>query len=280
MRPVDVARITGAVARLAEESNYRLDRGYVAYLEDALASEDSPDAQHVLEELLENARLAEGGSAPLCQDTGVAVVFFEIGQRVQLVDGDLASAVDAGVRRGYCGGYLRGSMVGDPLLRENTGDNTPAIVHVDLVPGDRVKIWFLPKGAGSENMSRSAMLRPADGRQGIIDFVVETVADAGASACPPLIIGVGLGGTFDFAPQLAKKALLRPLDTDNPAEHLAALERDILRAVNDLGIGAGGFGGRTTALDVRVQAHPCHIASLPVAVNLQCHAHRVGTVEI
>ncbi len=280
MREIDVAEVSAAVARLAEDSNYRLSRGYMARLENVLSIEDSDDARPVLEDLWENARLAAEGEAPICQDTGVAVVFLEIGQGVHLVGGDLAAAVDAGVSRGYRNGYLRNSVVGDPLLRENTGDNTPAVLHVDVVPGDAMKVWFLPKGAGSENMSRSAMLRPADGRRGVVDFVLETVEGAGASACPPLVVGVGLGGTFDLAPLLAKRALLRPLGGENSAEHLAALERDLLASINDLGIGAGGFGGRTTALAVHVEAHPCHIASLPVAVNLQCHAHRVGVVEL
>ena len=280
MREIDVAEVSAAVARLAEDSNYRLSRGYMARLENVLSIEDSDDARPVLEDLWENACLAAEGEAPICQDTGVAVVFLEVGQGVHLVGGDLAAAVDAGVSRGYRNGYLRNSVVGDPLLRENTGDNTPAVLHVDVVPGSAMKVWFLPKGAGSENMSRSAMLRPADGRRGVVDFVLETVEGAGASACPPLVVGVGLGGTFDLAPLLAKRALLRPLGVENSAEHLAALERDLLESINDLGIGAGGFGGRTTALAVHVEAHPCHIASLPVAVNLQCHAHRVGVVEL
>ncbi|MFO7942413.1 MAG: fumarate hydratase [Bacillota bacterium] len=280
MRSVDVGEIAEGIARLAKDSNYRLDRGYVAYLEDALAREDSPDARHILAELLENAEAAAEDEAPLCQDTGVAVVFLEIGQGVALTGGDLRRAVDEGVRRGYREGYLRSSVVRDPLMRENTGDNTPAVLHTEVVPGDRVIVHFLPKGAGSENMSRATMLRPADGREGVVDFVVDTVARAGASACPPLTVGVGLGGTFDMAPLLSKRALLRPLGPENPAKHLAVLERDILRRINELGIGAGGFGGASTALAVHVLAHPCHIASLPVAVNLQCHAHRVGTMRI
>lgn len=280
MRSVDVGEIAEGIARLAKDSNYRLDRGYVAYLEDALAREDSPDARHILAELLENAEAAAEDEAPLCQDTGVAVVFLEIGQGVALTGGDLRRAVDEGVRRGYREGYLRSSVVRDPLMRENTGDNTPAVLHTEVVPGDRITVHFLPKGAGSENMSRATMLRPADGREGVVDFVVDTVARAGASACPPLTVGVGLGGTFDMAPLLSKRALLRPLGPENPAKHLAVLERDILRRINELGIGAGGFGGASTALAVHVLAHPCHIASLPVAVNLQCHAHRVGTMRI
>ena len=280
MREIDVAEVSAAVARLAEESNYRLSPDYMARLQDVLSAEDSDDARPVLEDLWENACVAAEGEAPICQDTGVAVVFLAIGQDVHLVGGDLSDAVDAGVRCGYRRGYLRNSVVGDPLSRENTGDNTPAVLHVDVVPGSSIKIWFLPKGAGSENMSRSTMLRPADGRGGVVDFVLETVEAAGASACPPLVVGVGLGGTFDVAPLLAKRALLRPLEEENPAEHLAALERDLLASINALGIGAGGFGGRTTALAVHVEAHPCHIASLPVAVNLQCHAHRLGVAEI
>ncbi len=280
MRRIEVDRITEAVAHLATESNYRLDGDYLATLRRALDEEDSPDALPVLRDLMENAGLAAEGGAPLCQDTGVAVVFLELGQEVNLVGGDLRGAVDEGVRRGYRQGYLRNSVVRDPLLRENTGDNTPAVLHVDMVPGDGLTIWFLPKGAGSENMSRSAMLRPADGRRGVMDFVVDAVRLAGASACPPLVVGVGIGGTFDMAPLLAKKALLRPSGSANPAEHIAALERDMLAEVNRLGIGAGGFGGRTTALAVNVLTQPCHIASLPVAVNLQCHAHRVGKIEV
>ncbi|MFP4199859.1 MAG: fumarate hydratase [Clostridia bacterium] len=273
-------KITDAVDRLARDSNYRLDPGHVARLQEALAVEDSPDARHVLAELLQNAQAAVEGEAPLCQDTGVAVVFLEIGQEVELTGGDLRAAVDEGVRRGYREGYLRNSVVRDPLVRENTGDNTPALLHTEIVPGDEITVHLLPKGAGSENMSRAAMLRPADGRQGVVDFTVDTVARAGASACPPLIVGVGVGGTFDMAPLLAKRALLRPLGRENPTKHLAVLERDMLHRINELGIGAGGFGGATTALAVHVLTYPCHIASLPVAVNLQCHAHRVGSMRI
>jgi fumarate hydratase subunit alpha len=245
-------------------------------LEAAREREEDPVAKRTLGLILENARLAAERGRPLCQDTGVAVVFVELGQEVRLV-GDLEAAVNEGVRRAYVGGYLRRSVVADPLLRENTGDNTPAVLHVELRPGDEVKITVMPKGIGSENMSRLAMLKPADGRTGVINFVLETVARAGPNACPPLVVGVGVGGTMERAAYLAKKALLRRLDEPNPRPHLRELEEELFERVNELGIGPEGLGGRTTALAVLVEAFPTHIGGLPVAVNLGCHAARHAT---
>jgi len=216
----------------------------------------------------------------MCQDTGTAVVFVELGQDVHIEGGLLPDAVDEGVRQGYTEGYLRKSMVADPLRRKNTGDNTPAVVHVDLVAGDRLRLALLPKGGGAENMSRAAMLTPADGERGLRAFVLETVERAGPNACPPVIVGVGIGGTFDTVGQLAKRALLRRVGERHPDPYYAALEEELLAAVNALGIGPMGYGGTVTALDVRIETAPCHIVSLPVAVNMQCHAARVGRVEL
>ncbi|MDV5121969.1 MAG: fumarate hydratase, partial [Candidatus Scalindua sp.] len=217
---------------------------------------------------------------PVCQDTGFAVVFVEIGQEVIIEGQSLQEAINEGVRRGYKNGYLRKSIVKNPLDRVNTGDNTPAAIHTDIVPGDKLKITFLAKGGGCENMSRTAMLTPAQGRDGVIDFVVNTVKDAGANPCPPIIVGVGLGGTFEYVTLLSKKAILRPVGSHNKDSNTANLEADLLEEINKLGIGPQGFGGKITALAVHVETYPCHIASLPVAVNIECHSHRPKTVII
>ncbi|MDI3522659.1 MAG: fumarate hydratase subunit alpha [Bacillota bacterium] len=263
----------GVVEELCLKAVSRLPQDVRQALAAAEEREKDAVARRTLGLILENARLAAERGRPLCQDTGLAVVFVELGQEVCLA-GDLVQAVNEGVRRAYVNGRLRRSVVGDPLIRENTGDNTPAILHVELVPGDTVKLTVAPKGIGSENMSRLAMLKPADGREGVIRFVLETVVQAGPNACPPLVVGVGLGGTMERAAYLAKKALLRRLDEPNPKPHLRELEAELLRRVNDLGIGPEGLGGRTTALGVSVEAFPTHIGGLPVAVNLQCHAAR------
>ncbi|MGI6604652.1 MAG: fumarate hydratase [bacterium] len=252
----------------------RLPADVLRALEAALEREKDETAKRILTLTLDNARLAAERGRPLCQDTGLAVVFVRLGQGVRLVGAELAKVIDEGVRRAYVGGHLRRSVVADPLLRENTGDNTPAILHVEVVPGDEVEITVAPKGVGSENMSRLAMLKPADGRNGVIDFVLETVSQAGPNACPPLVVGVGLGGNLEWAAYLAKKALLRPLDVPNEKPHLRELECELLARINQLGVGPQGLGGYTTALGVAVEAFPTHIGGLPVAVNLQCHAAR------
>lgn len=249
-------------------------------LEEAAETEESPVGREIIAELLDNARLAQAESLPICQDTGMAVVLVELGQEVQITGGSLYLAIDEGVRQGYKEGYLRKSIVDDPLLRRNTGDNTPAFIKVEVVPGDIFRIHLLPKGGGSENVSRLAMLKPAQGAQGVKEFVLETLKLAGGNACPPYVVGVGIGGTFDYCAYLAKRALLREVGQPNPAQHLAELEGELLAAINDLGIGAQGFGGRKTALAVHIEAAPTHIACLPVAVNLSCHVLRHAYQEV
>jgi len=281
MRDVDVGRITDAVAELARRSNVELPADVVAALRAARDREGSAIAREVLDQLLLNAERAVETGLPLCQDTGVAVVFVDLGQDAHLVGGELQAGVDEGVRRGYEEGYLRKSVVRDPLDRStNTGDNTPAVVHVRVVPGDRVTLHFAPKGGGSENMSALWMLTPAQGRDGVIEAIAAQVSAAAGMPCPPLLLGVGLGGSFELSALLAKRALLRPLGEPSPEPDVAALERNILAAVNDTGVGPMGLGGVTTALAVHVERHPCHIASLPLALNVQCHAARHMTVEL
>lgn len=275
IREVHVGQITELVASLAVEACTQLGDDVLAFLERAVEQEESLAGRRVLVELIENANIAREHNLPLCQDTGLAVVYLEVGQDVHLVGGDLEEAVNEGVRRGYVGGYLRKSVVADPLgARCNTGDNTPAVLHTRIVPGDRVRVTVVPKGGGAENMSALAMLIPAQGRAGAVEFVVETVRRAGANPCPPLVVGVGIGGTFEKAAYMAKHALLREIGSANPKPRLAELEEEIERRCNALGIGPAGFGGRITVMDVFVEEAPCHIASLPVAVNLQCHAAR------
>jgi len=276
VRAVPVERVRDAVASLLEEAACRLPRDYLEALEAARAQEESPLGASVLDFLLANARLAEAERVATCQDTGMAVLFLEIGQEVLFTEGDLFTALEEGVRRAYRG--LRKSVVQDPLLRENTQDNTPPIVHYEIVPGDRVRIRALLKGFGAELMSALAMLPATAGEEGVKRFVLETVERAGPNACPPVIVGVGLGGSFDSVALLAKKALLRPLGTPNPKPHLAQLEKELLEAINALGIGPQGFGGRVTALAVHVESYPTHIAALPVAVNLNCSAPRRAEV--
>ncbi|MEZ4870574.1 MAG: fumarate hydratase [Caldilineaceae bacterium] len=271
VRPVDVALIYDAVADLCQRANYELGEDVTQALQASRAREANPLAGRVLDTIILNARIAGEDRQPMCQDTGTAVIFVKVGQDVHLVGGDLHAAINEGVRRGYRAGFLRNSIVGDPLFnRKNTGDNTPAVIHLDLVPGDQVHLTVMTKGGGAENMSRMKMLTPADGVAGVRAFVLETVQLAGPNACPPVIVGVGVGGTFDLAPMLAKEALLRPVGQPNADPQLAAFEQELLAAINALGIGPHGFGGSTTALAVHVVSHPTHIASLPVAVNLQC----------
>lgn len=273
MREIHVQQVTEAVSRLFVEANTFLGEDVLSALRRAREHEESPAAREVLGELLENATIARQEEVPMCQDTGLAVVFVELGQEVRIEGGYLYDAIQEGMRRGYREGYLRKSAC-HPFTRANTGDNTPAIIHMELVPGDRIRIVAVPKGGGSENMSRVVMLTPAVGKKGVVDFVIERVKESGSNPCPPIIIGVGIGGTFEKAAILAKKALLRPLGSVHPDQEVAALEGEILQRVNDLGIGPQGYGGRTTALGVHIEMMPCHIASLPVAVNIQCHAAR------
>lgn len=275
MRELDVAQVSDAVAKLAVEACTCLGDDVVAFFEKAIEREQSETGRDVLAQLLENANLAREKNLPLCQDTGLAVVFLEVGQDVHLVGGSLEEAVNEGVRKGYTEGYLRKSAVADPIgARKNTGDNTPAMLHTRIVPGDKVGIILAPKGGGAENMSALAMLKPAQGRQGAIDFVVETVSKAGPNPCPPIIVGVGLGGTFEKAAYLAKHALLREVGSTNPDPRLAELEDEIEERCNALGIGPAGLGGTVTVMDVFVEELPAHIASMPVAVNIQCHSAR------
>ena len=281
MRDVDVSLLTQTISTLFQEACHRLPDDVVAALRGAREREESPASRDILEKLLENAELAPRETSPLCQDTGLAVVFIELGQEVHLIGGDLRDAVNEGVRRGYRDGYLRKSVVRQPFTeRVNTGDNTPADMWVEIVPGDRVKVSVLPKGGGSENMSRLTVLTPAMGRKGIIDYVASVVDDAGGNPCPPLVVGVGIGGTTEKTMMLAKKSLLRPVGEPSPDPDNAALERDLLERINQLGVGALGYGGTVTALAVHVESFPCHIASLPVAVNLQCHSARRGIATV
>ena len=275
MREIDAKKVTETVARLFQEANFFLGDDVFNSLKQAVKEEESPLGRQVLEQILENADIAAKEHIPICQDCGFAVVYLELGQDVHIVGGDLYAAVEEGVRQAYSEGYLRKSIVRQPFsARVNTKDNTPAVIHTDIVPGDKLNITVLPKGGGSENMSRLAMLKPSEGRQGVIDFVVRAVDEAGSNPCPPVIVGVGIGGTSDQAMILAKKALLRQVGEPNSDPEVAELEKEILERVNNTGVGPQGFGGRTTALAVHAEVFPAHIASLPAAVNLQCHAAR------
>jgi fumarate hydratase subunit alpha len=273
MRELSTDKITQAVKELALKAAYQLGEDVRKALQEGLAQEASPTGRDVLNQLLENADIAKGGEFPMCQDTGLAVIFVELGQDVHLVGGDINEAIQEGVRQGYEEGYLRKSAC-DPFTRKNTGDNTPAIIHIRIVPGEKIKLTLAGKGGGSENMSRVMMLKPSDGKSGIMDYVVQRVREAGPNPCPPIVVGVGIGGTFEKAAMLAKEALLRPLDDSNHNPELAEMEQELLDRINGIGIGPAGLGGRTTALAVKVELMPCHIASLPVAVNINCHAHR------
>jgi fumarate hydratase subunit alpha len=273
MKQISCRIITEQVKKMCMEANFDLGEDVLQSFSAAQKNEEAPIGREIMGLLIENARIAREESIPMCQDTGFAVFFLELGTAVQIVDGSLSDAINEGVRQGYGEGYLRKSIC-HPFTRKNTGDNTPAVVHVDLVPGEQLKIIFAPKGGGSENMSRVTMLKPSDGKKGIKDFVVTRVKESGANPCPPTVVGVGIGGTFEKAALLAKKALLRPLGSANPEPEVAAFEQEIFEAINNLGIGPQGFGGRTTSLAVHIELFPCHIASLPVAVNINCHAHR------
>ena len=279
MREIPISQITTAVRDLCIKANTHLGEDVLQAFAQAIDQEVSPTGKDILEKLVENARIARDEGIPICQDTGFAVVFVEIGQEVRLVGGDLKEAINQGVRQGYEKGYLRKSVC-HPFTRKNTGDNTPAVIHLDIVPGDRVKLIVAPKGGGSENMSRVTMLTPAVGIQGVKDFVVQRVKESGANPCPPTIVGVGIGGTFETTALLAKKALLRPLGSENPDPELAALEQELYEEINALGIGPQGLGGRITSLAVHVNMMESHIASLPVAVNIQCHAARHKEIDL
>lgn len=276
MRQITGDAITQTVRRLCIEANCHLPQDVKKCLAQCRRQESWPQAQEILDQITENYRIADAEECPVCQDTGVACVFLKIGQEIH-IQGDLTQAVNEGVRQGYREGYLRKSVVKDPLNRVNTGDNTPAMLYTELVPGDKMEITVAPKGFGSENMSAIAMLRPSDGVEGVVDFVVKTVEAAGPNPCPPIVVGVGIGGTFDKAAYLAKKALLRPLDSSNADPFYAELEERLLERINALGIGPQGFGGRTTALKVNIEQYPTHIAGLPVAVNINCHVTRHQT---
>ncbi|NPA25279.1 MAG: fumarate hydratase [Deltaproteobacteria bacterium] len=273
MREIDVSRVTESVARLCMDANYYLGQDMLTAIDLAYQQEESPTGRGILEQLKENAAIAARDRMPICQDTGLAVIFLELGQEVRLVGGDLEEAVNQGVRQGYEEGFLRKSTC-HPFTRANCGDNTPAIIHFRIVPGDQLKIIVAPKGGGSENMSKVVMLKPADGIAGIKQQVVEWVAQAGGNPCPPTTVGVGIGGNFERCAILAKEALLREVGSRNPDPELAALEDELLAAINDLGIGPQGLGGRVTSFAVHVKMQPCHIASLPLAINIQCHAAR------
>jgi len=273
MREIDVKLITEQVRDLCIQANIDLGEDVLQAFDRAIEKEESPVAVDILKELKENARIAKEEKVPICQDTGFAVVFVELGQDVHLMGGSLTEAIHEGVRCGYRDGYLRKSIC-HPFTRTNTGDNTPAVIHTDLVPGDRIKITLAPKGAGSENMSRVVMLTPSEGIEGIKRFVIQRVKESGSNPCPPTIVGVGIGGTMEQAALLAKKSLLRPLGSRNPSPELDQLESEMLAGINQLGIGPQGLGGCTTSLAVHILMMPCHIASLPLAVNIQCHVQR------
>lgn len=277
MREISVSKITEVVERLCIEANTHLPDDVKCAIENCQALEDGTIAKGVLEKIVENYHIADRENVPICQDTGMACVFLEIGQDVHFVDGDLRQAVDEGVRRGYDKGYLRKSVVADPVRRGNTGDNTPAMLYTEIVPGEHVKITVGPKGFGSENMSAIRMFKPSAGLQGIKDFILETVENAGPNPCPPMVVGVGIGGTFDKAALLAKKAIMRPLDVPNPDPFYAQLEKEMLEKVNALGIGPQGFGGRTTAIGLNIETMPTHIAGMPCAININCHVTRHKT---
>jgi len=279
MREINISHITTAIRDLCIKANAHLGEDVLEAFNKAIELEVSPTGKDILEKLLENARIAREEEIPICQDTGFAVVFVELGQEVHLVGGDLKEAINEGVRQGYQEGYLRKSIC-HPFTRKNTGDNTPAVIYIDIVPGERVRLIVAPKGGGSENMSRVTMLTPAVGMEGVKDFVVQRVKESGANPCPPIIVGVGIGGTFETAALLAKRALLRPLGSQNPNTELASLEAQLYEEINALGIGPQGLGGRITSLAVHVAMMESHIASLPVAVNIQCHAARHKEVEL
>jgi fumarate hydratase subunit alpha len=279
MREVDANSITAAVKKLCMDANYYLGEDVLAALKKFEKQEESPLGKEILNQIIKNAGIAAEKQMPLCQDTGLTVIFANIGQEVH-IKGDFNEAIQEGVRQGYREGYLRKSIVVDPLNRKNTGDNTPSVISTNIVPGDKISLTILPKGGGSENMSRIKMLKPSDGVQGVKEFVIETIRIAGGNPCPPLVVGIGIGGSFDKVAQLAKHALLRDIGSTHPDPFYADLENELLEKVNNTGVGPQGLGGRTTALAVHIEVAPCHIASLPAAVNTQCHSARHKTTVI
>ncbi len=280
MRELPYDSVVQNVAELCINANYQLGDDVIQSFQDNLKKENSPTGRAILEQLIENAKISKNGVFPLCQDTGFSIFFVEMGQDVHITGGTLNQAINEGVRSGYKDGYLRKSIVEDPLRRVNTKDNTPAIIWTDIVPGDKLKITMAPKGGGSENMSEVAMLKPADGAEGVKNFVIDKVSRSGGNPCPPIIVGVGIGGTFEKVAWLAKKSLTRSIGDRNPDPFYADMELELLEKVNKLGIGPQGLGGNTTALDVHIEVHPCHIASLPASVNIQCHSARHKSVEL
>ena len=280
MREIQASQITDVVEKLCIEANEHLPEDVKCAIKNCRACEDWEIAQGVLDKIIENYEIADTQCVPICQDTGMACVFLEIGQDVHITGGDLADAINEGVRRGYDKGYLRKSVVKDPLIRENTKDNTPAILHTKIVPGDKVKITIAPKGFGSENMSRIFMLKPADGIEGVKNAILAAVKDAGPNACPPMVVGVGIGGTFEKCALLAKQALTRPVNEHSDIPYVKEMEEEMLTKINHLGIGPGGLGGTTTALAVNINTYPTHIAGLPVAINICCHVNRHAVREL
>ncbi|WML36234.1 fumarate hydratase [Clostridium sp. OS1-26] len=278
MREINVSEVTKAVKKLCIDANYYLSADVKNKIEEAAKNETWDMAKGILDKILTNVQISKDEDMPICQDTGMACVFVEIGQDVHLAGGNIEDAINEGVRQGYEEGYLRKSVVKDPLDRVNTKDNTPAVIYYDIVPGDKLKITVAPKGFGSENMSQLKMLKPADGLDGVKEFVLKVVKEAGPNPCPPIVVGVGIGGTFDRAANLAKKALIRPLSERNSNQFYADLENELLEKVNSIGIGPQGFGGKTTALAVNIETYPTHIAGLPVAVNINCHVTRHSEV--
>ena len=274
MRELDVKVITENIKEMCIEATHFLTEDMKNVLDDSVTKEESPLGKQILQQLQENLQIAGDEMIPICQDTGMAVVFIKAGQDVHFTGGNIEDAINEGVRQGYTEGYLRKSVVKDPIIRENTKDNTPAIIHIDIVPGENLEILVAPKGFGSENMSRIFMLKPADGEEGIKKSVIQAVKDAGPNACPPMVVGVGLGGSFEKAAFLAKKALTRNLDTPSEKPHIAKLEKELLEEINQLGIGPGGLGGSTTALGLNIETYPTHIAGMPLAVNICCHVNR------
>ena len=280
MREISVNEITTAVKQLCISANVSLNSDIYRTIDNAQKEETAETAKSVLSILKENADIAKEKQVPICQDTGMVIVFFKIGQDVHITGGSVTDAINEGVRLGYTEGYLRKSVVGDPLERKNTGDNTPAVIYYDIVPGDKITISVMPKGFGSENMGAVKMLKPSDGVGGVIDFVLDTVKKAGPNPCPPIVLGIGIGGTMDKAAELSKEALLRPVDSSNENEYYANLENELLEKINELDIGPQGFGGKTTALGVNIETFPTHIAGLPVAVTISCHVTRHAEIEI
>ena len=274
IRTVNTDDIVKNIKEMCIEANHYLSKDMDKAMKDATASEKSELGKKILNQLQENLKIADEEMIPICQDTGMAVIFLEVGQDVHFEGMAIEEAVNEGVRQGYTEGYLRKSVVGDPIIRENTKDNTPAVIHYSIVPGDKVKITLAPKGFGSENMSRVFMLKPADGIEGVKEAILTAVKDAGPNACPPMVVGVGIGGTFEKCALLAKKALTRSVEEKSPVEYVRNLEKEMLEKINDLGIGPGGLGGKTTAYAVNIETYPTHIAGLPVAVNICCHVNR------